>query len=118
MEKVCVFCGNQPESKTSEHVLPQWLIELTGNPKRKAEFGYKHLENGKLAKRKFSFDAFKFPACKSCNQSFSEFEAKTKGIAHKIITEDPLSSSELSTLLDWFDKIRIGHVQKTKIIYA
>ncbi len=108
MSKVCVFCGNQPESKTLEHVLPQWLIELTGNAKRKAEFGYKHLENGKLVKRTFSFDAFKFPACKSCNQSFSELEAKTKATVQKILTGDPLSSSELSTLLDWFDKIRIG----------
>jgi hypothetical protein len=108
MERVCLFCGNQPESKTSEHVLPQWLIELTGNPKRKAGFGYKHLKNGKLAKREFSFDAFKFPACKSCNQNFSELEAKTKAIVQKIITEDSLSTSELDTLLDWFDKIRIG----------
>lgn len=108
MGRVCVFCGERPESKTSEHVLPQWLIELTGDPKRTAEFGYEHLENGRLVKRKFSFNAFKFPACKSCNQSFAALEAETKAIAQKITAEESLSELELNTLLDWFDKIRIG----------
>ena len=108
MQRVCIFCGRRPEIKASEHVLPKWLIELTGDPKRKAEFGYNHLENGELVKRAFSFDALKFPACKSCNQNFSELEAKTKAIVQEIITEDALSASELCTLLDWFDKIRIG----------
>jgi len=108
MERVCIFCGERPESKTSEHVLPQWLIELTGNPKRTAKFGYKHLENGQFVERKFSFSNFKFPACKSCNQIFANLEADAKDIAQKIISEDSLSESERGTLLDWFDKIRIG----------
>jgi len=108
MERVCIFCGKRPESKTSEHVLPQWLIELTGNPKRAAKFGYKHLEKGRFVERKFSFSNFKFPACKSCNQIFANLEADAKTIAQKIISEDSLSESELSTFLDWFDKIRIG----------
>ena len=108
MERVCIFCGKRPESKTSEHVLPQWLIELTGNPKRAAKFGYKHLEKGRFVERKFSFNDFKFPACKSCNQDFAKLEADAKDIAQKIIYEDFLSESEWSTLLDWFDKIRIG----------
>jgi hypothetical protein len=40
MDKICVFCGEKPKSRNSEHVIPQWLIELTGNPKRIASFGY------------------------------------------------------------------------------
>ena len=108
MERVCIFCGKKPSSKTSEHVLPQWLIELTGNPKRAAKFGYKHLEKGRFVERKFSFNNFKFPACKSCNQNFAKLEADVKDIVQKIIYEDFLSESEWSTLLDWFDKIRIG----------
>lgn len=108
MRKVCVFCGERPESKTSEHVLPQWLIELTGDPKRTTEFGYQHLENGELAKRKFSFDAFKFPACKLCNQSFAALEAETKSIVTKLVNEESLSELEFNILFDWFDKIRIG----------
>jgi len=108
MGKLCIFCGKRPESKTSEHVLPQWLIELTGDPRRAAEFGYEHLDSGKLVKRRFSFNALKFPACKSCNEIFSELETKTKAIVQKIISEDFLSDLELSTFLDWFDKIRIG----------
>jgi hypothetical protein len=108
MEKVCIFCGGQLESKTLEHVLPQWLIELTGNPKRPARFGYKHSGERKLAERSFAFDAFKFPACKECNQRFADLEAGVKVIVDKMMSEDCLSESELSILLDWFDKVRIG----------
>jgi len=96
------------ESKTLEHVLPQWLIEFTGNPKRMAYFGYEYLEGGKSVKRRFAFDAFKFPSCKECNQNFAEIEAGVKVIVQKMISEDFLSESKLNTLLDWFDKVRIG----------
>lgn len=108
MERVCIFCGGQLRSKTLEHVLPQWLIDLTGNPKRTAEFGYKKLEGGQFVKRRFAFDAFKFPSCKECNQKFAGLEAGVKVIVQKMMLENSLSESELSTLLDWFDKVRIG----------
>ena len=108
MEKVCIFCGERPESKNLEHVLPRWLIELTGNPKRRATFGYKKLVEGKFAERSFAFDAFKFPSCRECNQKFGELEAGAKVMVDKMMAADCLSESELSTLLDWFDKVRIG----------
>jgi hypothetical protein len=108
MEKVCVFCGERPEGKNLEHVLPRWLIELTGNPKRRARFGYNKPMEGKSAERTFAFDAFKFPSCKECNQRFGELEAAAKVIVHKMMSADCVSESELSTLLDWFDKVRIG----------
>jgi hypothetical protein len=108
MEKVCVFCGKRPARKAPEHVLPQWLIELTGNPKRMAYFGYEPLEGGKFVKRMFAYDAFKFPSCKECNKNFSEFEAGAKVIVEKMMSEDLISESELSRLFDWFDKVRIG----------
>jgi hypothetical protein len=108
MEKVCIFCGGQLGSKTLEHVLPQWLIELTGNPKRMAEFGYKKSEKGQFVKRRFAFNAFKFPSCKECNQKFANLEAGVNVVVQKMMLEDSLSESELSTLLDWFDKVRIG----------
>jgi hypothetical protein len=108
MEKVCVFCGGSIESKTMEHVLPQWLIALTGNPKRMAYFGYEPSKEGKLVERKFAFDAFKFPSCKECNRKFAELEEGVKVIVQKMLSEDLISESELSMLLDWFDKVRIG----------
>jgi hypothetical protein len=108
MEKVCIFCGERPESRNLEHVLPRWLIELTGNPKRRARFGYKKSVDGKFAERRFSFDAFKFPSCRECNQKFGELEAGAKVIVREMMSADCVSESELSTLLDWFDKVRIG----------
>ena len=109
MEKVCIFCGKRPGSKNMEHVLPQWLIRLTGNPRRMARFGYdKDFKRGQFVERRFSFGAFKFPSCEECNQEFSDFEGNVKLIVEKMMVEDSISESELSTLLDWFDKVRIG----------
>jgi hypothetical protein len=108
MERVCIFCGGKPEGKSLEHVLPQWLIELTGNPKRMAYFGFKKSGKEGVAKRRFAFDAFRFPSCRGCNEKFSKLEADTKLVVEKMMSGDCVSESELSALLDWFDKVRIG----------
>jgi hypothetical protein len=108
MQRVCVFCGERPVGKTSEHVLPQWVIELTGDANRVAEFGYDHLENGAVARRSFAYDSLKFPACQSCNQTYSALEAATKPVVQKMLSESALSVRDLSTLLDWLDKVRVG----------
>ncbi len=108
MEKFCIFCGKKPEGKSNEHIIPRWLIELTGNPKRIAQFGYKKWMDPHSAKRTYSFDSFTFPSCASCNCNFSKLEAASKPIVHKILSADSLSAIEFNTLLDWFDKIRIG----------
>jgi hypothetical protein len=108
MAKQCVFCGDKPDEKSVEHVIPRWLIELTGNPKRKAHFGYQFKEKLSPKERVFSFDAFKFPSCASCNQKYSDLEAGTKSIIERMLTFDTLSAFHFNTLLNWLDKVRIG----------
>lgn len=106
MDKLCVFCGNRPESKTNEHVLPLWLIELTGEAHRQVFLGYKKAPG--MPKREFSFNSFKFPSCEGCNSRFSNLEAKTRPIMLSLLNQRPVSQSDLTTLLDWFDKVRVG----------
>lgn len=111
MEKFCVFCGQKPESKTREHIIPQWLIKMTGNPNRKINLGIdlSHLQKtgeGKI--RTFSFSAFQFPACQKCNTEFSELENKVKSIFERLFHNDYFTNIEIDTLLDWFDKVRVG----------
>jgi hypothetical protein len=108
MDKVCVFCGQKPQQKSNEHVIPQWLIELTGEPNRIAQFGDKDLTKPELGKRTFSFDSLRFPACESCNTRYAELEGYVKPIIQRLINEDSLSAPEFHYLLDWFDKIRVG----------
>lgn len=108
MDKFCVFCGNKPESKNYEHVIPKWLIELTGNPKRKAHFGFQFDSGPYPQRRSFSFNAFRFPSCTSCNQKYSSLEATTKTIIEKILLSDNLSATDFNVLLNWFDKVRVG----------
>ncbi|MEL0637381.1 hypothetical protein V6259_11460 [Marinomonas sp. TI.3.20] len=104
MAKFCVFCGNKPESKTKEHVIPDWLINLTGDPKRIANFGF----NKEGGPRRFSYDQFVFPACENCNNLYSDLERKAKNIFENVINGRSIPTEKLSLLFDWFDKVRVG----------
>lgn len=107
MRKFCVFCGERPESKNKEHIIPLWLIELTGDPKRRARFGL-DLEKETPAVREFSFDSFTFPACSVCNSSFGALEAEAKAVITRVLLCQALSEAHLNILLDWLDKVRVG----------
>lgn len=118
MNKFCVFCGNPPDKKNKEHIIPKWLIKLTGNENRIINVGinYNKLfaegEEQNIAEnfenRKFSFGNFQFPACKSCNDEFANFENDTSIVFKKVLKDEYINSSEINQLLDWFDKVRIG----------
>jgi hypothetical protein len=83
-------------------------MKLNGSPKQMGEFGYRNLGRGQFVKRRYSLNAFKFPSCEGCNQKFRELEEDVKVVVNKMMSEDSLSELELSALLDWFDKVRIG----------
>lgn len=101
MSKICVFCGQKPEDKNMEHVIPQWLIKMTGDKKRMC-----HLKT--IAEHDIPFIHFKFPACEACNSEFSDLEGQVKDVITKILANQPVNALEISLLLDWFDKVRIG----------
>lgn len=103
MRKFCLFCGEKPIDKNKEHIIPQWLIKYTGDPKRIPLLGKK---DGKEIK--FSWLNFVFPACEECNSNFGKIEAKIQIILDKIDKEKSLSHNEINLFLDWLDKIRIG----------
>lgn len=103
MAKFCIFCGEHPVDKNKEHIIPQWLINMTGDPKRAALFGKK---DGKEIR--FSWLNYVFPACTECNSEFAKIEAKVKYILIRLIDEKPIDHSEMNLFLDWLDKVRIG----------
>jgi hypothetical protein len=105
MERICIFCGQPPENKNKEHVLPRWLLEITGNPNRTVRIGFNWSTGKELS---FSFDSLVFPSCKTCNDKYSKVEVEAKEIIHKILQYDYLNTQDINTLLDWFDKVRIG----------
>jgi len=107
MEKFCVFCGQKPTQKNNEHVIPQWLLELSGRPDRPAFFGFDH-KGSEFSSRIFSFDSFKFPACKDCNENFGRIEDAVKNVIVRLKSQNVILGKDVSLLLDWLDKIRIG----------
>lgn len=107
MEKICIFCGKRPFSKTKEHILPKWLLEITGDPKRALNLEFPS-GFGDTPIRAIAFDALHFPACSECNNAFSRSEHRAKEVVEKILKYAPLSAIDLDVLLRWLDKIRIG----------
>lgn len=113
MSKFCVFCGGNPDNKNKEHIIPKWLIKLTGDENRIISLGLNFndlFENNTVdfKNRLFSFKSFQFPACTSCNSKYSEFENKTSKTFKKILNNEYIDAYEIDLLLDWFDKLRIG----------
>ena len=105
--KFCVFCGAEHTIKTKEHIIPRWLIELTGDPNRKVYLGRQWLDPG-LSERSYSLSAFTFPACGMCNKRYAALEADVKTIIESMLSCSPLCASDLDRLLDWLDKVRTG----------
>lgn len=106
MEKKCIFCGEKPEEKNKEHVIPRWLIELTGDPKRAFSVG--PFWNQKSVFLTFAADQFQFPSCEKCNNDYSKLEVCAKSAIEKMLIGQQLVLNDLIALLDWFDKVRIG----------
>jgi len=104
MSKFCVFCGNPPVDKNREHIIPQWLIKYTGRGKMPA---VKVLKDGEL-KSRISYMNFTMPACEACNEKFSALEGAVKPILLNVLADKPVTAREISILLDWFDKVRLG----------
>ena len=102
MKKFCIFCGDTPENKNKEHVIPQWLSKHTGRYHKVCDFGES------ITKAQIPFSALTFPACTSCNDAFGKLEAAVKPILLDLMDSKPVSAEQISLLMDWFDKIRVG----------
>lgn len=103
-QRFCVFCGQRPTEKTREHILPEWLLELTGDPTRTAVMGYDPRTGVPI---EFAWSALTMPACDACNNRYSALEAATKPIVVKIVRRESITAAEVDVLLDWLDKVRI-----------
>ena len=104
-QKFCIFCGEKPKGKNREHVLPQWLIKLTGDPKRVVNFGQNPI-TGNIPS--FDWSSFVFPSCQACNTRYSKSEHKVKELIKKLVAREPIKAAEYIPVLDWLDKVRIG----------
>jgi|GEM_PF-1548178 len=107
--KRCIFCGEPPQDKTLEHVIPLWLIKHTGDAKRVVFHGM-HFGNApsEMRPKLFAFDQYKFPSCRACNEHWGVLEVRAKKTIQCLENEIAVTSQDLSGLLDWFDKVRVG----------
>lgn len=103
--KFCVFCGRPPESKNKEHVLPQWLLKLTGDPNRVVSMGYNYKRKTEIS---FRWKSLVTPACEACNTEYASLESEVRPIVEALLERESLSVANYCTLLDWLDKVRVG----------
>ena len=103
--KFCVFCGAVPENKNKEHILPQWLLRLTGDPKRTVSMLYDYRKGREV---RFSWSSLVTPACESCNSEFAGMEAAVKPVIEGLLKRESLKADDYLLLLDWLDKVRVG----------
>ncbi|MER9967543.1 hypothetical protein [Mesorhizobium sp. M0060] len=100
----CVFCGQPATNKNREHVLPKWLLELTGDPSRVVTMAI-NPESGEPIK--FAWSALVMPACKACNSEYGALEETVKPIVLALLDRRPITSRQAFALLDWLDKVRV-----------
>ena len=101
MAQKCIFCGNKPQKKNKEHVIPQWLSKHLGRYKSVC-----HLPE--ITDLELTFAQLTFPACEKCNSADSNLEGAAKEAVLKMMDSKTVSGQEINTLLDWFDKLRTG----------
>lgn len=123
----CIFCGEEPKGKNKEHIIPKWLIKITGKESRNGYFGTKkndggpilpyinqndfntnNINNINIHHRVFSFSSLTFPACQKCNSEFSVLENKVKLTIEELLEKNQIDTKNIPSLLDWMDKIRVG----------
>src|SRR5688500_15453010 len=95
--RFCVFCGRPPEEKNREHVLPYWLLEMTGDPTRVVNLGT-HFKSNKTIR--FSWSSLVMPSCQACNNSYSELEGQVKPIVEALTRRETLPAAAYLPLLD------------------
>lgn len=96
IEKLCVFCGEKPEKKTKEHVIPKWLMKLTGGEHRQAFLGVRYSDGPEnIGIHRHAMSAYTVPACDTCNGKFARLEELTKPIVEKLLGERPVSATEV-----------------------
>lgn len=85
-KKRCIICGEPPSNKNKEHVIPKWLIELTGDPKREWNLGVQTGHPDRKL-RKYAADQFQFLACETCNGRYSDLEGRAKSYMSDLLAE-------------------------------
>ncbi len=100
LPKFCIFCGKPPSSKNMEHPLPKWLLKLTGDLHRTEQVYPGHSR---------PLSTFEFPSCETCNDKWGKvLETRASLVMKMLLHEEAVSDLQITILMDWFDKVRIG----------
>ncbi len=109
LSKRCVFCGRIPDSKTVEHVVPKWLPRMAEAEGDFVQFAPLFRDgNFEGDPTLIRWSSFQFPACKRCNEGSAAAEARASSIFKNLVSGRLVNGLEISHLLSWFDKLRVG----------
>ncbi|MBN2135377.1 MAG: hypothetical protein JW737_06565, partial [Acidobacteria bacterium] len=130
-QQSCIFCGKLAKNSTNEDVIPKWLQNVTAFDSSKTspcildiirenrweesipEQPNKIVMEVKLVSPNLiqcllPNNKVLYPACYLCNQRYSkDFENNSSSAVKKLLKNRQITKKEVSTLLDWFDKMRL-----------
>ena len=82
---------------------------MTGASKRVATFApVWNATEKKLDVLRIPFTRFVFPACKVCNERFSDLEGAAQQVLKRMLAHEAINHQDLQILLSWLDKVRTG----------
>jgi hypothetical protein len=102
--KRCIFCGSPftGQKRNFEHIIPDWLVKEADLLKRDMLVQLPGIS------RKVSMSRIGLKVCKICNDTDSALEAQAKIAYLAIKAGKNLTGDQISSLLDWLDKVRVG----------
>jgi len=108
----CCFCGKpfSVAGRTSEHVMPQWILQMLGITKAESHVTTIKDSDAKLISRKTipAYSRIYRKVCAECNSGWmSELECRTKAVLSRMVEEDEpeLSVPDCFDLATWFYKL-------------
>jgi hypothetical protein len=102
-KKQCIFCGEIPRDCTEEHIVPRWLVKLTGPPKRKGKL---HHPLGQSV----PYERSVARACKRCNKRYERvLETPVSAAIRSIVDTRCVDFASVHLIMDWIDKLRWGN---------
>lgn len=115
LSETCYLCGKKAENPEKEHFLPQKIMKLTGDLNRKVTIP---ISIGKT--QTIEFAKMYLIVCAKCHDQLNDSIDKP-GIATlvQLISHGTVESLSIQTLLNLFDKIRLGfwfyqHIYQTE----
>ena len=106
-KQLCVFCGNEPQSKPKTRT-SEMAIKADRNFKSNCSFRQSWSQTGAMKQLSFRLSPLHFQHATHATLSSRPSSHRLKVVISDMLNLHEISSAQLIILLNWLDKIRVG----------